>query len=194
MPTEKHDRRSQRTRRLLGDALVTLLVEKRYDAITVQDIIDRANVGRTTYYAHFRDKEDLLLNEIGRVVHLLSEDALGAGEPINALLPSLGLFRHVQENRALYQALLWGRGFQHVIKRIQVQLTGLLEQRLEGLVPDETPLSVPVSVLANFVAGAFLSKLEWWMSSKAAYSAEQMDAMFWRLVRPGLESVLGTKL
>ncbi len=62
------------------------------------------------------------------------------------------------------------------------------------LVPDERPLPVPVSVLANFVAGAFHSHLEWWMSSKMAYAAEQMDAVFWRLVRPGLESVVSVKL
>ena len=62
VPNEKVDRHSQRTRHLLGEALVVLMKQKRYDSITVQDIIDQANVGRTTYYAHFKDKEDLLLS------------------------------------------------------------------------------------------------------------------------------------
>lgn len=194
MPAAKHDRRSQRTRRLLGDAMVALLAQKRYDAITVQDIIDRANVGRTTFYTHFRDKDDLLLSEINRVVHLLGDDAALLGERVSPLLPSLGLFRHVQANRALYQAVLWGSKFRHHIKLIQAQLTRLIEQRLTELAPAGRSLTVPLSVLANFVAGAFLAQLEWWMSSKAAYTPEDIDAMFWRMVKPGVEAVLGTKL
>ena len=116
MPDEKHDRRSQRTRRLLGDALVALLVEKRYDTITVQDIIERANVGRTTYYAHYKDKEDLLLSEIERVVHLLGYEALATGGAAQPLFPSLALFRHVQSFKPVYQALMWGRGGEQIIQ------------------------------------------------------------------------------
>ena len=65
------DRRVQRTRTLLTRALMELIVEKGYQAITVQDIIDRANLGRSTFYAHFLDKEDLLMSGLEEVVHQL---------------------------------------------------------------------------------------------------------------------------
>src|SRR5215211_53883 len=75
--TEKEDRRSKRTRQLVSSALVDLMLEKQFDAITVQDILDRANVGRSTFYAHYTDKEDLLISEIARVIHQLEAYAPG---------------------------------------------------------------------------------------------------------------------
>ncbi|MEJ2354006.1 MAG: TetR/AcrR family transcriptional regulator, partial [Anaerolineales bacterium] len=71
MKKERVDRRVQRTRQLLNDALMSLIVEKGYDSITVQNIIDRANLGRSTFYAHYQDKDDLLLSGIEDVVHSL---------------------------------------------------------------------------------------------------------------------------
>ena len=194
MPTEKHDRRSQRTHRLLGDALVALLAEKRYDAITVQDIIERADVGRTTYYSHFPDKEALLLHEIERVVQLLAHQALADGEPSQPLLPSLALFRHVRDFQPVYQALIWGRSSELIFKKVEAQVAGSIEQRLAGLVRPDQPPAVPLPVLARFVAGTFLMLLKWWMDGKKAPSPEQMDAMFRHLVQPSVESALRVEL
>jgi AcrR family transcriptional regulator len=194
VPTEKKDRRSQRTRRLLGAAFVALLAEKRYDAITVQDVIERANVGRTTYYAHFQDKEALLLSEIERVVHLLEHQALAAGEPEQPLLPSLALFHHVRTFQPVYQTLAWARGSDLIFKKIQAQVAGSIEQRLASLVrPGQAP-AVPLPVVAHFVAGTFLTLLKWWMDGKMVYAPEQVDAMFWRLIKPSVQSVLGFEL
>src|SRR5580765_1920865 len=68
----KADRRSERTRQLLSAALIELMLEQRYDEITVQNIIDRANIGRSTFYAHYLDKEDLLVSGFTRVLDILS--------------------------------------------------------------------------------------------------------------------------
>src|SRR6478609_3575402 len=90
----RDDRRSRRSRRLLGDAFVALLQEQRYDTITVQQIIDRANVGRSTFYAHYLDKEDLLQSEIAGMVERLGahmDTAPGGAR----LIPSLALLRHL---------------------------------------------------------------------------------------------------
>ncbi len=70
---DKHDRRSQRTRQLLSEAFVQLLREKGYSAITVSDIIERADIGRSTFYSHYRDKDDLFVNELDRVIEVLSQ-------------------------------------------------------------------------------------------------------------------------
>jgi len=105
---DKADRRSRRTRRLIAEALIALMVEGRYDRITVQEIIDRADVGRSTFYAHYRDKEDVLISEGERVLALLHLDPDDTGG--QQLIPSLGLFRHVQEHHHLYHALVRGHG------------------------------------------------------------------------------------
>jgi len=104
----KADRRSRRTRRLIAEALIALMLEGRYDHITVQEIIDRADVGRSTFYAHYRDKEDVLTSEAERVLALLHLDPDDTGG--QQLLPSLSLFRHVQEQHHLYHALVRGHG------------------------------------------------------------------------------------
>src|SRR5881396_2641445 len=67
------DRRVQRTRKLLQDALVSLMIEQGYEATTVQDIIDRANVGRATFYAHFADKETLLVSRLEDLRAMLAQ-------------------------------------------------------------------------------------------------------------------------
>src|ERR687893_2956576 len=96
-PQEKSDRRSRRSRRLIVDALLALMQEKRYDRITVQEIIDRADVGRSTFYAQFRNKEDVLVSEIERVLGLLHEERRASeGDPAVHLLPGAEFFRHVQ--------------------------------------------------------------------------------------------------
>src|SRR5215212_4388 len=107
MKSNKGDRRSQRTRQLLSAALLALMLEKRYDAITVQDIIDRANVGRATFYAHYFDKEDLLMSDITRVLDELSGHVVAGAPGTPRPLPRLtAFFRHVQEHQTLYQALV----------------------------------------------------------------------------------------
>src|SRR5215471_10238646 len=107
---DKKDRRRERTRRLLGDALVELIREKGYGAITVSDIIERANVGRSTFYAHYHDKDDLFLGEMDRVIDVLGQNVLHHSHEGNFLFPSLGLFRHVGEEYELYKALTWSSG------------------------------------------------------------------------------------
>src|SRR5690242_21361723 len=107
MKTDKHDRRSERTRQMLGDALLALMQERRYADLTVQDILDRANIGRSTFYAHYWDKDDLLASTIQRMIEALSRQVdRGAGDAAT-LLPSLGLFHHVQEQYdRLYRAFI----------------------------------------------------------------------------------------
>jgi AcrR family transcriptional regulator len=95
MKTQKTDRRSLRTRRLLGEALIALLLEKRYEDITVQDILERANIGRSTFYEHYWDKEDLLTSEIERVIDVLDQRLATPSQHAADLIPSLALFQHV---------------------------------------------------------------------------------------------------
>src|SRR5262249_35976731 len=109
MKNTKQDRRSQRTRELLNTALVELMLEKQFDAITVQDILERANVGRSTFYGHYTSKDDLLFNSIGHMLHSLNYHALQDTNSAAKLLPSLELLRHVYEYKRLYKSFVWSR-------------------------------------------------------------------------------------
>ena len=87
MATKMEDRRVQRTRALLLSALLDLIVEQGYEEITVQDIVDRANVGRSTFYAHFLDKRELLLTgeELDRQFRALAIPAITAALEVPAV-------------------------------------------------------------------------------------------------------------
>jgi AcrR family transcriptional regulator len=186
----KNDRRSQRTRQLLGNALVELMLEKQFDGITVQDILDRADIGRSTFYAHYTDKEHLLMSEIERVIHQLDEYAAKAGQPHNGLLPSLELFCHIQEQRRLMQAFVWGRGAEMHTRNFQDQVCKIIERNLRAMGGDDTNFSVPLPVAANFVASTFLMLLRWWFDEDMRHTPEQMDAMFCKLVVPAIHGLI----
>jgi len=187
---DRADRRSRRTRRLIAEALIALMVEGRYDRITVREIIDRADVGRSTFYAHYRDKEDVLTSEFERVLALLHErlDPDGAGD--QQLLPSLGLFRHVQEQRHLYHALVRGHGVDVLYETGHRYLSTRVERQFAAVVTGGRAPTVPPPILADYVAGAFLSLLRWWLEYERPYSPEQMHAIFQQLVLPGVRAVV----
>lgn len=182
--TDKNDRRSQRTRQLLGEALIELMMEKGYRTITVSDVIERANVGRSTFYAHYRDKDDLLIREFDRVIDVLGRDISHAAPQENLFFPSLALFRHVREQYELYKALVWGAGVDLLFKHVQKSLTNRIEQGLQG---SGKKFNVPIPILANFVAGSYLTLIKWWLENKMVYSPEQMDEIFRSLTLRGLE-------
>jgi len=183
--SDKQDRRSQRTRHSLSEALVKLIREKDYNTITVSDIIQRANVGRSTFYAHYRDKDDLLVGELDRVIDVLDRHIPHESHEENSFFPSLGLFRHVGEEYDLYRALVWGSGVDLLFKHVQKSLSKRIEQSLQE---SRREFDVPIPILANFVAGSFLTLLKWWLDNKMIYSPEQMDEIFKKLTVPGVES------
>lgn len=180
--SDKNDRRSQRTRQLLSEALVALIREKDYNTITVSDIIERANIGRSTFYAHYRDKDDLFVGELDRVIEVLSHRIPNQEE--SPFFPSLGLFRHVGEEYELYKALLWTPGIDLLIKHLQKSLSDRIEQ---GLQKSGREFDIPLPILADFMAGSFLTLLKWWLENKMIYSPEEMDKIFQGLTMAGIE-------
>jgi AcrR family transcriptional regulator len=186
----KEDRRSKRTRQMLGNALVELMLEKRFEDITVQDILDKANVGRSTFYAHYPDKESLLLSELERVIHDMEAYTIETDRASHGLLPSLALFRHVKEQRRLMQAFVWGRGAELLTYDFQGRVSSMIEQRLRSTIDGSEESSVPLAVAARFVATTLLMLLRWWFDEGMKQTPEQMDAMFQKLVMPGLRGLI----
>lgn len=193
MQERKLDRRIQRTQHQLRQALISLILEKGYEAITVQDILDRANMGRSTFYAHFRDKEDLLLSgfqvqmEVFRTEYLhnasLSEDPSKIGREL-----SLFFFRHAAEHRGIFKAMMGEKGVKVIMDQSQKLLAGLFREHFQEYV-EEQQIEVPVDLLAHFIASSFLSLLTWWLDHDLPYTPEQMDAIYQRLVFPGVHTM-----
>ena len=176
--SDKHDRRSKRTRQALGDALVELMMERGYDAISIKDIIDRANVGRSTFYSHYADKDELFVSQLDRLMEVLSQHQPQEPSEQNPFFPSLGLLQHIKEQWKLYRILAWGSGVDVLTKHLQKSMSDKIEQRL---VASGQTYEVPVPVIANFLAGSFLSLVKWWLDNKMTYSPEQIDEMFQKL-------------
>lgn len=186
MSHQKLDRRVQRTHHLLHKALIELIMEKSYEQITVQDILDRANIGRATFYAHFTDKDDLLLHGLGEeqfdIRHYLDEEALAVDE--DKLLPTYAIFRHVQQVQPLYKAMLGSQGVELVKLVFHKHLIHMAEQRLKRHAP---ALSLPVPVVAHYLAGALMALLMWWLDQGLPHSPAEMDTMVQQLAMEGLE-------
>ena len=187
---KKTDRRIQKTRSTLQDALVALIMEKGYEAITVQDILDRANVGRSTFYEHFFDKDDLLLSGFE---HLREDfEQYLANQDISSDGPwqlSLSMFQHAEKHRLLYQAMAGRQGGNMAVGHIQKYLTLYLYDHLKRLLAQRDK-QLPAEILTQYLVSAFIGLLTWWLDNESAYTAEQMNAFFRRLVEPGVGAIL----
>jgi len=181
-----------RTQRLLGEALIALLLEKRYDDITIQHILERANIGRSTFYEHYWDKEDLLTSEIARVIDLLDQHIETRQQHAADFIPSLAFFQHVQEQHRPLQALLRGQSIQTVIRAFQDLLRARVEQRLREARKKEGPDEL-LAAVASYVAGAFMTLMQWWLETEMTWSPERMDTLFRDLVLPGVDHLLNQK-
>ncbi|HEX6292794.1 MAG TPA: TetR/AcrR family transcriptional regulator [Herpetosiphonaceae bacterium] len=190
MATKAPDRRIQRTRKLLQEALFALILEKGYEAVTVQDIIDRANVGRSTFYAHFLDKQQLFLSGFEQLHSFLAQQrAAATASGARKLSFSLGMFEHVQGHLPLYRALVGKQSGAVMVQRMQQMITDLVRDELNMLAADNAA-PIPRELVVQYTVGAFMGLLIWWADHEAPYTAEQMDAIFQQLALPGAFAAL----
>ena len=89
---------------------------------------------------------------------------------------------------------MWGPGLEFIIKTFQVFLSKGIESQLEKFLTEQQKSSLPVAVVSNYVAGAFLTLLKWWLDNGMVYSPEYMDELFLQLVMPGVQATLGVRL
>ena len=181
------DRRVRRTRKALHDALLTLMTEKSYDAVTVQDIIDRADVGRSTFYSHFTDKRDLLDSGFEDLDQLLARPA-ARGEGL--LRFSLPLMQHAHSHRRLARALVARRGANPVHDRFHQVLTSTIRAELDQLVAQHERAARADDLTVDYIAGALLAVITSWLDTAPHKTPSEVDAQFHTLVDPGLRAAL----
>ncbi len=199
MKKKIEDRRVERTRKLLHEALMALIVEKGYEDVTVQDILDRANLGRSTFYTHYRHKDELLLSGFDHLRTMLEDrhrallSAKGRGKAADFNL-SLELFRHARENHGHYKAMVGKQSGQMIMRQAHDYLAALVREHLSSVMKSRRNPLVPLDMAAHWIVSSFLSLMTWWLDCGLPYTAEEMDEMFKRLTMPGIEAALGFKL
>jgi AcrR family transcriptional regulator len=178
------DRRILRTRNALGDALIQLMQELPFDAITVQRVLDRADVSRATFYAHFRDKDDLLLSDVEDFLDTLGTLLTRRGAPPTRLAPVEELFAHIADVPGLHAAIqASGKGAD-----IRELGTGCFARSIEKRLV-AAGVTLPIAELrgtAHALAGALLSLLDWWPRLDNRLPPKEVDVLFHRLAWSGI--------
>jgi AcrR family transcriptional regulator len=178
------DRRLERTRKLLHDSLIALILEKGYDAVTIQNITDHANLTRATFYLHYENKDDLLICTLEEVFDGLVErmEPLAAFDlTLNGSPSSLIAFQHAGENRDLYRVMLRSQNVGTILQRIKDYLVEHLREKCDPLLPPDHAMIVPREVAYQHMASSLLGLITWWLENDTPYTAEQMAQMYHQL-------------
>jgi AcrR family transcriptional regulator len=188
------DRRVVRTTKTLHQALISLILKKNYEAITIQEICDEANIGRSTFYAHYTSKDELHQRGIEHLRKLLADgrsDATVDQRDIRgrSLSFSRALFQHAQDRKDLFQALAGSRGGAVALATIRRVISDAVRDGLAETVDKNSTDSIPRELIVQFVVGAYMAVLTWWLDQGAKLPPAKIDAMFRRLAGEGLESL-----
>jgi AcrR family transcriptional regulator len=182
----KIDRRVQRTRDRLGNALMELAVEKPFDTITVQDVLDHAGVSRSTFYLHYNDKDDLFISDVDEFFEGMATILSRRGDSSDRVAPVRELFAHVAEASRFHKAVV-ASGKIHVVQELgQEHFARGIEQRLAEL-ERARGITAERPIVAQALAGALLSLLSWWIKARMPVSAGQMDDLYHRVVWNGID-------
>ena len=183
---ERQDRRVLRTRQALSAALVELLSAANFEEITVQQVLDRAGVGRATFYTHFRNKNDLLLSDAERYFGLLERDFLANSSSSTRIAPVAELFDHVAQFDQFRRAVERSPLGETVYDLLVGHLARIIRQRMLQL--EATPLDpvFPPAAMARIFAAAVVELMRWWLSQPQRAHARDMDARFHALVWLGI--------
>lgn len=218
MPQNIPDRRVQKTRKLLQDALIELVAEKGYESVSIREILDQANIGRSTFYAHFQDKDQLLHSILDRLDELFKQHEklfldtkknFGNVDIMNLthkFSPTLSLFQFIGQNHRFFKAMLGNRGygifakpvydyvFAHVhglfTKPLHDDAFAHLNEPFKMLKSHEKYGSLESEIAAHYFVSALMGILVWWVEKDMPCTAEEIDRLFRQLAIPSFEHVL----
>lgn len=180
IPGESDDVRAKRARDQIGWALVQLLMEKNYDDVSVLQIAERANVGRSTFYAHFQDKDDIMVRYNVVFGQFLGEKLWWDESTGQYRFPIVHLFDHVRHFRPLYETLARARRLDNLFSILRINMAEQFEQRITATRAE--PGAVPASMAANHLAASIVNLLVWWMDRHCPVDADKMSEHFHHLI------------
>jgi len=174
----RQDLRVQRTRRRLGRAMIDLTLERGYDAVTIRDLTDRADIGYATFFRHYPDKEALLRDLLEEVLDGLMERL----EPVSAdddpALTGATVFRHAKAHAPLYRVLLASqRSVDLLARALEVGI-----QAIDRSFTDRPDSIVPLDIAAQHIIRSFMALIEWWLMHDMPYAPETMGRIYRALI------------
>jgi AcrR family transcriptional regulator len=184
----KTDQRIVRTRDRLGDAIIQLIQEKPFDSVTVQDVLDRAGVGRSTFYVHYSDKDDLFISDVEEGLGMMATALSRNKDKSDRVFPVREFFVHVADVKRFYAALVESGKINDIWELAQgLFARGIAERlaeipRARGLDPARR------AALGQAHAGALLSLLKWWLDQSKRESPEHMDELYHSMVWSGVNA------
>jgi AcrR family transcriptional regulator len=168
-------------------ALLELMVEKSTDEVTVQQVLDRASVGRSTFYLHFRDKNDLLLSQLEVFLATMSNWLSLRKENSHRVVPVEEMFAHIGGQNKIWRALVDCGRLQDFLDLAQGYFARGIERRLKESNRLATLPQPELTAHAVALAGSLLSLLRWWIDRGAKESPRDLDKLFHRMVWNGLQ-------
>lgn len=201
MDNHKTDLRITRTRKMIIEAFVELVKEKGYDSITIQDIADRAMINRSTFYAHFKDKQDLyesLLSIVASELKGLLDPKLMSDEheielsKIHDILTNIFIFIKKEKKFLL---LLTESSDTEVVKKKFLQL---IKDEYQAIFAElrivENDMEIPLDLVISYISAIFFSIIEWWIKNDTAYPPEQVVHLMIKLIGNANLTILGIKI
>ena len=185
---KREDARVRRTRDALGDALVTLMQEKPFDTITVQDVLDRAKVGRSTFYSHYSDKDDLLMSDAEEFFESVAMLLSVRGDTSDRVFPVREFFGHIIEAKTFVDALVSSGKMNDNMELARGLFARGIERRLSELPKGRGIPENDRPAIAFAHAGALIALLQWWVDRGMKQTPAEMDQLFHRMVWNGASS------
>lgn len=182
----RFERRKQRTRDALKQSAITLILEKGFDEVSVQDITDHADLGRGTFYVHFNDKEDIAWTAVREGFDALDQDIQRSyygreQSPRLEYLVWLRKFQYAAEHRELFMVMLGGKGASWMTERIIEYLVAAMVQHMEegSCFPH---VKTPPKIYAEVVTGGLVRLIQWWLQTPNDYTPKQMADQFFEII------------
>lgn len=178
---DARDRRVRRTQHLLAQALIALTLERGYEAVTIRDITDRADIGYATFFRHYHDKDALLHDVLEVVLDELMALLQPPGPQADPAATGTLIFHYVRDHSAVCRVLLGSPGSAALVRRI-------IDAGTRSVLESNAPLhgsAVPVEVAAHHLVASTIALIQWWLDHEMPYSPARMGAIYDELiVRP----------
>jgi AcrR family transcriptional regulator len=175
------DPRVKRTRDALGDALVELMQQKPFDGIRVQDVLDLAGVSRSTFYEHFKDKDDLFESDAEEFFEMMANALSKRNDASERVVPVRELFEHLREMQKLFEAIVASGKVHDNLALAQGHFARGIERRLKEIPRGRSVPEQQRAVFAQAQAGALISLLQWWVRRGMKEPPAEMDDLFHRM-------------
>lgn len=198
---KKEDLRTKRTRKMILEAFINLVEEKGYEHVTVSDIASQAMINRATFYAHFKDKQDvydyIFKEAVEQFMIVLAPVQLGRTNQLqlHAIEQIIThIFEKIQENRVFFKTVLNAHGNEQLRKQISQILRSTYANIFEQVEIREKDFIVPIDFIIEYMSSTFMASLHWWINQEISFSPKQMAQLIIKLVGSNHLKVLGIQI